>query len=186
MIDRLTRGSRRAYSGECGGKLPHRWGSLRGRRGPSNLHSAPVAPIRAREESSVRAHIGRIAALLLVAVSTSCGVFIARPRADQDIITREVIDQHRFLTAFEAVQALHSNWLISRPKTFGVSPGDAGKQPSVAVYLDENRLPNGIDELKDIESQRIQYIRYYDPISATQKWGVGHTEGAIQVSTQPM
>ncbi len=134
----------------------------------------------------MRAQIGRLAALLLVVASTSCGVFIARPRVDQDLITREQIDQNRFLSAYEAVQALHSNWLISRPKTFGASSGPAGQQPTVAVYLDENRLPNGIDELKDIESQRIQYIRYYDPVTATQKWGVGHTEGAIQVSTQPM
>ncbi len=132
----------------------------------------------------MRANVGRMAALLLVVASTSCGVFIARPRADQDIITREEMDQNRFLNAYEAVAALHSNWLIARPKTFGVATG--GQQPQVMVYLDENRMPNGIADLKDIESQRIQYIRYYDPVSATQRWGLDHTEGAIQVSTQPM
>lgn len=132
----------------------------------------------------MRASIGRVATFLLLVVSTGCGVFIARPRADADIITREQIDENRFLSAYDAVQALHSNWLNVKPKTLA-STNTTG-QVTVAVYLDENRLPQGVDELKGIESQRIQYIRYYNPVAATQRWGVGHTEGAIQVSTQPM
>ena len=132
----------------------------------------------------MRASFGRIAALLLVFATTGCGVFIARPRGDSDVITLEEMQQNRFLNAYDAVVALHSNWLIVKPKTFWTTTG--GQQPQVIVYLDENRMPNGVDELRGIEVQRIQYIRHYDPLAATQRWGVGHTEGAIQVSTQPM
>ncbi len=131
----------------------------------------------------MRASIGRVAALLLVAVSAACGPTIARSRTEADIITREQIEQQRFRNALEAVQALHSNWLNTKPKVLA-SASTTG-QPGVAVYVDETRM-SGVSDLSEIEAQRIQYIRYYTPIEATQRWGIGHTEGAIQVSTQPM
>ncbi len=126
---------------------------------------------------------GHVAALLLLIASTGCGSFVARSRTDLDIITREQIDQNNFHNALEAVQALHSNWLNVRSKVLA-SASTTG-QPGVAVYLDEVRL-GGVSDLAGIETQRIQYIRHYDPVEATQRWGVGHTEGAIQVSTQAM
>ncbi len=132
----------------------------------------------------MHATFGRMAALLLVMASTSCGVFVARPRGDADIITLEEMQQNRFMNAYDAIAALHSNWMLVKPKTFGTTTG--GQQPQVIVYVDENRMPNGVDDLRAIEVQRIQYIRHYDPVAATQRFGVGHTEGAIQVSTQPM
>ncbi len=132
----------------------------------------------------MHATFGRMAALLLVMASTSCGVFVARPRGDADIITLEEMQQNRFMNAYDAIAALHSNWMLVKPKTFGTTTG--GQQPQVIVYVDENRMPNGDDDLRTIEVQRIQYIRHYDPVAATQRFGVGHTEGAIQVSTQPM
>lgn len=131
----------------------------------------------------MRSSCGRVAALLLVLGSVGCGTTLARSRAEADIITREQIQQNRFRNAAEAVQALHANWLNVKAKVLA-SAGTSG-QPGVAVYLDETRL-SGVADLTEIETQRIQYIRYYTPLEATQRWGVGHTEGAIQVSTQPM
>ncbi len=126
---------------------------------------------------------GHVAALLLLIASAGCGTFAAHGRADLDTITRAQLDQNNFHNALEAVQALHSNWLNVRSKV--LASAAATGQPGVVVYLDEVRL-GGVSELNSIETQRIQYIRHYSPVDATQKWGVGHTEGAIQISTQPM
>ena len=122
---------------------------------------------------------GRLTALLLVLAAGACASTVARPRAQSDLITREQIEQNRFTNAYEAVLALHPNWTNVKAKAL------ESAQPGVAVYVDDVRMPQGVEELRAIESQRIQFIRHYDPVEATQRWGVGHTEGAIMVSTQP-
>ena len=124
--------------------------------------------------------LARPAALALVLALTACGPFYARQHADQNIITREEIEQNHFRNAYEAVVALHSNWLVRKPKS-------ASNGRVVGVRVDQNSMccePG--DVLGVIEAQRIQYIRYWDPASATVRWGVGHTNGVIQVSTQAM
>jgi hypothetical protein len=130
----------------------------------------------------MRASFGRAAALLLAIAAVGCASTVARARTDSQVITREQMEQNRFQNAYDAVVALHANWLNVRAKTFGTTTG--GQQPQVAVYVDENRM-SGVDELGTIKIQQIDHIRHYGPTEATQRFGVGHTEGAIQVWTRP-
>jgi hypothetical protein len=129
----------------------------------------------------MRAPIGRIASLLLVAVVAACGPIAARPRADQDIITRDQMESQHFITVYDAITALHSNWLIERPLTLGVSAGN----PQVVIYMDQVRLGNA-DELRNVLVKEVSYIRHYSAMEATTRFGVGHAQGAIVISTHPL
>ena len=102
----------------------------------------------------------------------------ASPRIDRDLITREQIREHRFANAFEAVESLRANWLITRGTDSFSAPSE------VRVYLDNTRL-GGIASLRSIDPTTIAYIRHFDGISATARWGIDHGQGVIYVSTHP-
>ena len=99
-----------------------------------------------------------------------------KPGADRNLITKEQIAVSRFQTAYEAVEALHSNWLQTRGT-------DSFQKPSeVKVYLDNTEL-GGTSTLRDITTRTVSWIRFYDALAAQSRWGVGHGAGVIFVST---
>ena len=56
-----------------------------------------------------------LAALLLGSACTSTRSSTSKaPRSDSSLITSEQIAKHRFANAYEAVEALHSNWLLNK------------------------------------------------------------------------
>jgi hypothetical protein len=56
-------------------------------------------------------------------------------------------------------------------------------QSEIVVYLDGNRL-GGVDELRGIGANTISSIAYLDAPSATIRYGTGHTQGAIVITTK--
>jgi hypothetical protein len=118
-----------------------------------------------------------LALVLLLSAACSARTDGGRPSADRNLITRDEILEHQFSNALQLVEALHSNWLRTRGTDSFASPG------RVLVYLDESRL-GGIDSLRSIATQSIGYIRYYDGISASARWGLDHGHGVIFVSTR--
>ena len=116
---------------------------------------------------------------LAVAFGYACapGVTTWRPRANFNVISREDLLATHFRNAYEAVEALHSNWLLLRPNSFLA-------QGQVLVYMDNVRL-GGISELRTISLMPIEYMEYFDAVQATTRWGVGHTQGVIYISTHP-
>ena len=100
------------------------------------------------------------------------------PEVDRATLTQTQFGAHQFSTAFDAVEALRSNWL----KTRGT---DSFQSPSqVRVYLDNVSLGDTAT-LRTIAINTIVYIRYFDGISATARWGLDHGAGVIYVSTRP-
>lgn len=96
---------------------------------------------------------------------------------DRSLLTYEQLNAVAYPSAYEAVQALHANWLRTR----GVnSPVTAGM---VWVILNDVRL-GGIESLRRISTQEVTYIRYYDAASAGARWGRDMANGAIFVSTE--
>jgi hypothetical protein len=100
----------------------------------------------------------------------------SKPGADRNLITKEQIANSRFQTAYDAVEALHSNWLQTRGT-------DSFQKPSeVKVYLDNTEL-GGTSTLREITTRTVSWIRFYDGLAAQGRWGVGHSAGVIFVST---
>lgn len=117
--------------------------------------------------------------LLLASLVTGCASGGAGgPRMDRNLLTRDQIVETNRQNAFEVVESLRSNWLRTRGPTSLMS-GDA----QVQVYLDDNRL-GGVEALRTISTSMIQYIRWYDGIAATGRWGLDHGAGVIYVSTR--
>jgi hypothetical protein len=97
-------------------------------------------------------------------------------RYDRSLLTADQLRDHNYQSAFDAVEALRTNWL--RPRGT-----DSFNNPSVVVvYLDNVKL-GGVETLRGVQVANVQAIRHYDANDATSRWGVGHSSGAIQVIT---
>lgn len=118
----------------------------------------------------------RFAVVLLVALPLACATAGTPANARSDLITSEQLQARHFLNAYEAVQALHANWLFVR----GVNSASTPEQ--VVVYEDLTRV-GGVDELRSIPILTVKSIQHFDGNEATARWGIGHGAGAIQVST---
>jgi hypothetical protein len=128
----------------------------------------------------MRSPLGRLLVVTLFALCASCAGHRAPQsgeRSDRSVITKAQLSENRFINAFEAVQSLHSNWLQTRGT-------DSFQNPSqVWVYLDNTRL-GGVETLRQIELTTVMYIRWFDGIAATARWGLDHGSGVIFVSTR--
>lgn len=91
-------------------------------------------------------------------------------------ITREEIEDYRGENAYLLIQSLHSNWLRARgPQSLTLTSG-------VAVYVDSMEQPDGVESLKRLRPQEVQEITYLDSRAATNRFGTGHSNGAILVT----
>jgi hypothetical protein len=122
-----------------------------------------------------------LSAIVLVALVLGCASnppSDSAPRGDRSILTAQQLDEHNFQNAYEAVQALRSNWLQPRGP-------DSFQAPSqVWVYLDNIRLGD-VETLRSIHPRTILEIRHFDPNAATARWGVGHSAGVIYITSFP-
>lgn len=121
--------------------------------------------------------------LLAVALSSACAQPTRNgemtPRRDNSTITRAELLENHFYTAHDAVASLHANWLQTRGT-------DSFRTPSkVWVYFDSVKLGD-VATLASISLMPVSYIRYFNGVDATTRWGVGHSAGVIYVSTHPV
>lgn len=100
----------------------------------------------------------------------------ARPRQDQQLITRDVIVGTQYTNLFDVVQAMRPNWLRTR------GSNDSANGDVLQVYLDNQRI-GGINELRNIAPTSVLSLRYYDPIASAARWGMNHSAGVIFVLT---
>ena len=100
------------------------------------------------------------------------------PAARRDVLTQEDLLNRGFTTALDAIQSLRSYWLETHGTNSFYTP------TTVKVYLDDVQL-GGVDQLSSVAISQVIYIRHYDGISATARWGVDHGAGAIYISTHP-
>jgi hypothetical protein len=119
--------------------------------------------------------------LALASIVTACAsAGNGGARVDRNLLTRDQILETNRQNAFEVVESLRSNWLRTRGPT-SLNSRDA----QVQVYIDDNRL-GGVETLRTINTAMVQYIRWYDGIAATGRWGLDHGAGVIFISTRPM
>ena len=147
------------------------------------------------------------AGLLFVAATASAQdtTHVAQ-RPSSDLITREQIEATKASTVYEVVESIHNNWFnvrIPAPSIRNSStkvdstgrtaayvtdesnpsgrsaPGASG---GIQVYLDGSRV-GSVDELKKIRPLDVYSIRRYNGTEAQARFGIGHSAGAIVVST---
>lgn len=121
----------------------------------------------------------RPAALLLLAACAARTPASTRVAPDRNIITQQEILEHKFETLYDAIAALRPVWLQARGANSLQSTST-----QVQVYLDNNHL-GGVETLNTISLGSVVYIRHYDGVAATARWGLDHGQGVIYVSTHP-
>ncbi len=102
-----------------------------------------------------------------------------KPRLDRNLLVPEQFSNRGYTTAYQVVEAMRSNWLVER------GPDSFSSPAHVQVYFDGVRV-GGVESLRTIDLRPVTYIRYFDGIAATARWGLDHGMGAIYVSTHPL
>lgn len=120
--------------------------------------------------------IGLTVAMMAGACSSAGG---GRTSVRSDLITSEQIQSAGQNNLFDVVQAIRPTWLRARSPNSFQNPGQ------IRVYLDDVRVGT-VDALRTIPAQNVTFIQWYDPISASARWGLDHDQGAIVVSTRPL
>ncbi|HEX2092414.1 MAG TPA: hypothetical protein VHG28_08430 [Longimicrobiaceae bacterium] len=117
--------------------------------------------------------------LVLCSSCANASAGTGAPRMERDLLTREQIREHGYTNLYQAIEAVRPRWLQTRGT-------DSFNNPTrVQVYLDDIRL-GGIEHLRSIATSEITYVRYYDGISASARWGLDHGQGVIFVSRRPL
>ncbi|HEY4129553.1 MAG TPA: hypothetical protein VGM50_03000 [Gemmatimonadaceae bacterium] len=101
------------------------------------------------------------------------------PQATQrspNLLTAAEIESSGTSTALQAVQRLRPNFLV-------VHGGMSRKtgDPGIVVYMNGTRLGD-TSTLSSVTASEVKTIEYLNPNDATQRFGGGHTHGAIIVT----
>jgi hypothetical protein len=104
----------------------------------------------------------------------------AKKKYERDVITREEIQERApdAKSAYDVIQRLRPQFLRTRPSG---SMKNSAPVP-VKVYVDGS-LRGGTYVLRDLLSQAIVSITYFDGSDATTRFGTNHENGAILVKT---
>lgn len=117
--------------------------------------------------------------LVLTSAAAACASGGAGgPRTDRNLLTYEQIQETNRQNVYDVVESLRSNWLRSRGPTSLTQ-----ESAEVQVYIDDTRL-GGVENLRAINIAPVRYIRWFDGIAATGRWGLDHGAGVIYVSTR--
>lgn len=119
---------------------------------------------------------------ILLALATSWGCqsgSAARPGqvvSDRTRITREQLELMSPLTALEAVERYHREWLRGRSGTVRSPTGRTYPQ----VFVD-GRPFGTMDTLSQIGTAEVEEIRFIPAADATTRYGTGYPAGIIEV-----
>ena len=119
----------------------------------------------------------RFVAVVAVLVASACGGSSgSQPAgtvpADRESLRPEEWGNRNFYSAYDAIAALRPMWLNRR-----------GPDGAIQVYVDDNRV-GGIDMLRNVRTASISLIKHLDGIQAAARYGIGHDQGAILISTR--
>ena len=81
-----------------------------------------------------------------------------------------------YQTAYDVVRAIHPNWLVKR------SPSNSRTPTSIWVYVDGSKYGD-INWLRNVTGSSVGSIQRIDAGTATTRWGTGHSEGVLYVTT---
>jgi hypothetical protein len=113
----------------------------------------------------------------LVACSVGTGASPPRSGTNSRVITMEQIQANTATNAFDLVRSLRPIWLQQR------GTQSLLLESTIVVYQDQVRL-GGPETLRAVPTSTISRLEYLDASAATQRWGSGHTHGAILIFTR--
>ncbi len=132
----------------------------------------------------MRRAILRLTCLSTLALAAACGGGTGgnlpdapRARRDNNFISTEEVKASSADNAYEAVQSMRNVWLTRKRAEMGVLNN------GVVVYYNGARMGYA-DALRNISMGPVTWIRYFDARAAQYKYGSGHPEGVILVSTE--
>lgn len=126
--------------------------------------------------------LSRAPMVLLMTLLVSCGSSGAGSGrlGDPSVIAQDEIDSSGAQTAYQLVQSLRPQWLITRGIT---NLAQAAGAEDIVIYLDNARLGDR-QTMRRVALGPVQYLRFFTAPEATQRWGGGHLHGAILISTR--
>jgi len=99
-------------------------------------------------------------------------------RPSANLITRAEMEQARYASLYDVVQALRGRWLQSRgPNTL------LGRPVEVQVMVDDMRM-GGVESLRSLKTDNVVSVQFVDPVAAGQRWGGKYAQGTIVVTTR--
>jgi hypothetical protein len=132
--------------------------------------------------------IQRILLLACTMVMASCasapsdGSRIAR---NPTLISFEEIQASTATNLYDLITASRPAWF--RQRTGSSTAGNASAvdaDDGIKVYFNQSRQ-GGVAELRQMDLAGVTSITFLDAAAATQRWGTGHTHGAVLVLTSP-
>lgn len=117
------------------------------------------------------------------ASATTAAETPAAPRRSTTIITGAELAETGAQDLHLAIQTLRPNWLRARPRAVvgaGTRIGGASANDQIVVYLDQTKH-GGIASLQQLSISGVREIRFFESTEATNRFGVGHSAGAIVV-----
>lgn len=137
---------------------------------------------------SVLGSIGQIGLLSWLIAASGCAHPSAQHAANRDVITYEEIAESTATNVYRLIESVRPNWLQKRGamtvSTVEDDDGAALEDPEIVVYLDGSRLGSTAD-LETVSTAEITSIRWLNAREATQRFGTGHSRGAILVVSDP-
>ena len=119
-----------------------------------------------------------ILALLAALTLTACGTGQpGSPRPNPNQITRVEIDEAGPSDLYTLVQNLRPIWLRERGAT------SLTDEIGVVVYMDGTRMGD-TESLRGLHSSNAETMQFYNDQRATARFGLGHVNGAILVTTR--
>jgi hypothetical protein len=102
------------------------------------------------------------------------------PRRITDLITSEELATVAHDDLYAAISQLRPTYFVTRGVT---SPGVATAPEVVQVYVDGAHRGD-LQSLHQIQASDVKEVRHLSATEATQRYGTGHTMGAILVTTR--
>ena len=124
--------------------------------------------------------------IVLAAVALACGTSTASQRdraggrqTDNSVLTADELWNATETNLFDLIRARRPMWMRSQKPTTIRADGD----PGMIVYLDNVRL-GGLEMLRQFAPNSVMAVRYFSPSAAQARFGPGHLNGAIQLSSR--
>jgi hypothetical protein len=102
-------------------------------------------------------------------------------RRSTTVITEAELRNSSATNLYQAVQVMRPQWLRTRgPTSLGGTARTGGEGSQLMIYMDNTRY-GSVESLRSLSLQGIVELRYLDASEATNRFGTGHTMGAIVI-----